>query len=98
MRERTDEQRWREVAARVVNPTAPARVAHIEKTRVVRNYTKERERSSSKRRFKEEEEEEEKEEEEDAGKKKKKRSRGPRRNGTASRDRCKHVSVHNRTK
>ena len=84
----------------MANSTAPARAAHIENTRVVRNHTKERERSSSKRRFREEEEEEEgegEEEEEDAGKKKK-RSRGPWRNGTVSRDRCMHVCVHYRIK
>ena len=58
-KEKRAEQRKKDVAAAVANPTAPERAAHIDKTRVVRTHTERFRKNEAKRSRQEEEEEEE---------------------------------------
>ena len=58
-KEKRAEQRKKDVAAAVANPTAPERAAHIDKTRVVRTHTERFRRNQAKRSRQEEEKEEE---------------------------------------
>ena len=100
--EKRAEQRKKYIAAAVANPTAPERAAHIDKMRVVRTHTDRFRRNEAKRSRQEEEEEEEEEKEDGRGgggsKRSRKRKHKTRRDGSASKDRCKTVSAFDRVK
>ena len=86
------------LAAAVAHPTAPERAAHIDKTRVVRTHTDMFRRNEAKRSRQEGAEEEEDGRGGGGSKRSKKRKHKTRRDGSASKDRCKTVSAFDRVK
>ena len=74
-KEKRAEQRKKDVAAAVANPTAPERAAHIDKTRVVRTHTERFRRNEAKRSRQKEEKEEEEEDGKGGGRSKRSKKR-----------------------
>ena len=97
-KEKRAERRKKDVAAAVANPTAQEKAAHIDKTRVVRTHTDRFRRDEAKRGRQEGAEEEEDGRGGGGSKRSKKRKHKTRRDGSASKDRCKTVSAFDRVK